>query len=40
VLVPGCGRGHEARLLADLGFEGIGLDFSAEAIARARQLHG
>ncbi len=40
VLVPGCGRGHEARLLAELGFEVIGLDFSAEAIARARQLHG
>jgi thiopurine S-methyltransferase len=40
VLVPGCGRGHEAHLLADLGFEVIGLDFSAEAIARARQLHG
>lgn len=40
VLVPGCGRGHEAALLAALGFEAIGLDFSAEALARARQLHG
>lgn len=40
VLVPGCGRGHEAHLLAELGFEAIGLDFSAEAIAHARQLHG
>jgi methyl halide transferase len=40
VLVPGCGRGHEAALLAELGFEAIGLDFSAEAIARARELHG
>jgi SAM-dependent methyltransferase len=40
VLVPGCGRGHEARLLADLGFEAIGVDFSGEAMAHARQLHG
>lgn len=37
VLVPGCGRGHEARLLAELGFAVVGLDFSAEAIAAARQ---
>jgi len=40
VLVPGCGRGHEAALLAGLGFEAVGLDFSEEAIARARQRHG
>lgn len=40
VLVPGCGRGHEAALLTELGFTAIGLDFSAEAIARARELHG
>jgi thiopurine S-methyltransferase len=40
VLVPGCGRGHEAALLAELGFAAIGLDFSAEAITRARELHG
>jgi len=40
VLVPGCGRGHEAALLAELGFEVIGLDLSAEAIDRARALHG
>jgi SAM-dependent methyltransferase len=40
VLVPGCGRGHEARLLAELGFAAIGLDVSAEAITRARQAHG
>lgn len=38
VLVPGCGRGHEARLLAELGFAVVGLDFSAEAIAAARQV--
>lgn len=40
VLVPGCGRGHEAALLAGLGFAALGLDFSAEAISRARQVHG
>lgn len=40
VLVPGCGRGHEAALLAELGFAVVGLDFSHEAIQRARQLHG
>ena len=40
VLVPGCGRGHEAALLADLGYEVIGLDFSSEAIQRAEALHG
>ena len=32
VLVPGCGRGHEAALLAALGFEAIGLDVSGEAL--------
>ena len=37
VLVPGCGRGHEAALLADLGYEVTGLDFSSEAIQRARR---
>lgn len=40
VLVPGCGRGHEAALLAELGFEVVGLDFSGEALAEARRLHG
>lgn len=40
VLVPGCGRGHEAALLAGLGFEVIGLDFSAEAIQQAQAVHG
>ena len=37
VLVPGCGRGHEAALLADLGYEVIGLDFSSEAIQRTEE---
>jgi thiopurine S-methyltransferase len=40
VLVPGCGRGHEAALLDDLGFSVVGLDVSGEAVRRARQLHG
>jgi SAM-dependent methyltransferase len=40
VLVPGCGRGHEAALLAELGFAVAGLDVSSEAIQRARQLYG
>jgi len=40
VLVPGCGRGHEARLLACLGFETVGLDISGEALRQARHLHG
>ena len=40
VLGPGCGRGHEAALLASLGFEVVGLDFSAEAVREARRLHG
>ena len=40
VLVPGCGRGHEAALLSALGFEAIGLDVSGEALAEARRLYG
>jgi len=40
VLVPGCGRGHEAVLLAARGFAVVGLDFSAEALAEAQRLHG
>lgn len=40
VLVPGCGRGHEADLLAELGFSVVGLDFSTEALKEARRLHG
>jgi thiopurine S-methyltransferase len=40
VLVPGCGRGHEAALLADLGFQAVGLDISREALNEARRLHG
>lgn len=34
-LVPGCGRGHEARLLAGLGARVTAIDLSPTAIARA-----
>ncbi len=37
-LVVGCGRGHEARLLARAGANVTGIDFAAEAIADARAL--
>jgi SAM-dependent methyltransferase len=37
-LVPGCGRGHEARLLAAAGARVTAIDFSAEAIAAAQGL--
>lgn len=36
-LVPGCGKGHDVLLLAELGYEVLGLDFSPTAIARARE---
>jgi SAM-dependent methyltransferase len=37
-LVVGCGRGHEARLLARLGAAVVAVDFAAVAIAEARRL--
>lgn len=40
VLVPGCGRGHEAALLAGVGFSAVGLDLSAVALQEARRLQG
>jgi methyl halide transferase len=40
VLVPGCGRGHEAALLAGLGFAVVGLDLSSLALGEARRCHG
>jgi thiopurine S-methyltransferase len=40
VLVPGCGRGHEAALLAEHGFEVVAVDFSGLALAEARERHG
>lgn len=39
VLIPGCGFGHDVRLLAERGFEAVGVDFADRAIARALELH-
>ncbi len=38
ILVPGCGRGYDARALAQKGFEVTALDFAPEAIAEAKRL--
>jgi len=38
VAVPGCGRGHDARLLAAQGYEVTGFDFAPAALAAARAL--
>ena len=38
VAVPGAGRGHDARLLARLGYEVVGFDFAEAAVKEARQL--
>jgi SAM-dependent methyltransferase len=38
VAVPGCGRGHDARLLARHGFAVTGFDFAEAAVVEARQL--
>jgi methyl halide transferase len=38
VAVPGCGRGHDARLLAKWGYQVVGFDFAEAAIAEARAL--
>jgi SAM-dependent methyltransferase len=38
VAVPGCGRGHDARLLARHGARAWGFDFAAPALAAARAL--
>jgi SAM-dependent methyltransferase len=35
-LVPGCGFGHDARLLATHGFDTLGIDFAPRAVERAR----
>ncbi|HEX7126174.1 MAG TPA: methyltransferase domain-containing protein [Thermodesulfobacteriota bacterium] len=40
VAVPGCGRGYDARLLADLGYPTWGFDFAPSAVAEARRLAG
>ena len=36
--VPGCGRGHDVRLLARQGYRAVGFDFAAAAVAEARGL--
>jgi methyl halide transferase len=38
VAVPGCGRGHDVRLLARQGYHAVGFDFAAPAVAEARRL--
>lgn len=38
VAVPGCGRGHDARLFAALGYPTWGFDFAPAAIEAARAL--
>lgn len=38
VAVPGCGRGHDARLLARHGYRVDGFDFAAPAVMEARTL--
>jgi SAM-dependent methyltransferase len=38
VAVPGCGRGHDARLLARRGYEVRAFDFAESAVAEARRL--
>ncbi len=38
VAVPGCGRGHDARLLACRGYQVWGFDFVAPAVEEARCL--
>ena len=40
VLELGCGTGNDAARLARAGLEVVALDFSAEAIRRARRVHG
>ncbi|WP_018290492.1 methyltransferase domain-containing protein [Verrucomicrobium sp. 3C] len=39
VLVPGCGHGHDVRLLAEHGWDAVGIDFAPIALAEARS-HG
>lgn len=38
VLVPGCGRGHEARLLCEAGAEVVAVDIAPTAVAATRRL--
>ena len=36
VLVPGCGLGHDVRLLASMGCDAVGVDLAETALSRAR----
>lgn len=38
VLVPGCGLGHDVRVIASLGFPVLGLDLSETAVRRALDI--
>ena len=38
VAVPGCGRGHDARLLAARGYDVTGFDFAPAALGAARAI--
>lgn len=38
--VPGSGRGHDAALFAQAGFDVVGFDYSPGAIERAKSLYG
>ena len=38
VVVPGCGRGHDARFLAERGYEVTAVDFAPAALTAARAL--
>ena len=38
VAVPGCGRGHDARLLARRGYRVFGFDFVPDVVRAAREL--
>ena len=40
VVVPGCGRGHDARFLARHGYDVTAFDFSPAAVEAARKLAG
>lgn len=40
VLIPGCGKGHEASYLASEGWHVTAVDFSPSAVLRAREMLG
>jgi SAM-dependent methyltransferase len=40
ILIPGCGSAHELALMCEAGWEVTAIDFSGEAVARARAQAG